>query len=157
LVDTDLKVTLLIGVAWPFLGLGFLAIHFGYLPSGVQLIGRALGLFLAGALSGLLFVKAFPKDGILFQRALIFSGYTLFLPVGLMAALIAPGPVLATVEGVPTGYILAIPFTAAAYGSMSILVGLGITAGLGAVASRLGRRTRRQPPLAAERVQVQGR
>jgi len=56
-MDRNHKVAIiLLGFAWPAAGLGFLALQFGYLPSGLNLIAQAVGLFFSGVLSGFLYL-----------------------------------------------------------------------------------------------------
>ena len=79
---------LIMGSAWPLVGLGYLALQFGYLPTGLSLFAQALGLFLAGTISGAIYLtvrRVFEKS---LGAGLINIGYLLFAPVAIMTALV---------------------------------------------------------------------
>ena len=127
-------ILILIGLAWPIVGLGFMAYHFGYLPSGLSLIAEAVGLFIAGVLSGLFYLgvrKVFKtKLGV----GLIDAGYVLFAPIAIMTALIAPG--LGEELGSPLAYVLISPIMIILYSMAAIAAGLGMTSSL-AIAAQI--------------------
>jgi hypothetical protein len=131
---------LLIGLTWPFLGLGLLALHFGYLPSGVTLASEVIGLFLAGILSGCLFMAAYTGLNSPLGRGMVHVGYLLFAPLGLMAALVAPSPI-ETATGISMfTIIIATPMAIILYGNLVVAAGLGITGGLALSAKVLASR-----------------
>lgn len=121
---------LLIGLAWPFLGLGLMALHFGYLPSGATLVAEAIGLFLAGILSGCLFMAARTGLNSSLGRGMIHLGYLLFAPLGLMAALVAPSPLEAATGISMLTLVVSVPMAIVLYGNLVVAAGLGITGGL---------------------------
>ncbi len=121
---------LLIGLAWPFLGLGLLALHFGYLPSGATLVAEIIGLFLAGILSGCLFMAAHAGLHSPLGRGMIHFGYLLFAPLGLMAALVAPNSFEAVTGISMLTIIVGVPLAIILYGNLVVAAGLGITGGL---------------------------
>lgn len=123
---------LLLGLAWPAIGLGFLAMHFNYLPAGLSLVSHAMGLFLAGVLSGFLYVTVRRVFATVLSHSLLNIGYLLFAPVGLMAALLAPG----MMEEVGSGSSLVImtPLMIILYSNTAIAAGLGLTGSLAIVA-----------------------
>lgn len=121
---------LLIGLAWPFLGFGLLALHFGYLPSGSTLVAEAIGLFLAGILSGCLFMAAYSGLNSTLGRGMVHLGYLLFAPLGLMAALVAPNPIESATGISMFTILIATPMAIIFYGNLIVAAGLGITGGL---------------------------
>ncbi|HEY44706.1 MAG TPA: hypothetical protein G4O11_12055 [Anaerolineae bacterium] len=131
---------LLIGLTWPFLGLGLMALHFGYLPSGATLVAEVIGLFLAGILSGCLFIAAYSGLNSPLGRGMIHVGYLLFAPLGLMAALVAPSPLEAATGISMFTIIIATPMAIILYGNLVVAAGLGITGGLALSAKVLASR-----------------
>ena len=131
---------LLIGLTWPFLGLGLLVLHFGYLPSGATLVAEVIGLFLAGILSGCLFMAAYTGLNSPLGRGMIHLGYFLFAPLGLMAALVAPSPLEAATGISMLTMIIATPMAIILYGNLVVAAGLGITGGLALSAKLLASR-----------------
>ena len=131
---------LLIGLAWPFLGLGLMALHFGYLPSGVTLVAEAIGLFLAGTLSGCLFMAAHTGLNSPLGRSMIHLGYLLFAPLGLMAALVAPNSLEAATGISMFTLVVGVPIAIVLYGNLVVAAGLGITGGLAISAKALASR-----------------
>jgi branched-subunit amino acid transport protein len=128
----------LIGLAWPAVGLGFMALHFGYLPSGLSLIAEAFGLFIAGALSGLLYFgirKVFKTN---LSVGLVNVGYLLFAPISIMTALIAPG--LGEEMGSPLTFVLISPIMIILYSMAAMAAGLGMTSSLAIAAQILSSR-----------------
>ena len=121
---------LLIGLTWPFLGFGLMAIHFEYLPSGVTLVAEAIGLFLAGVLSGCLFMAAHTGLNSPLGRGMIHLGYLLFAPLGLMAALVAPNSLEAATGISMLTIVVGVPMAIILYGNLVVAAGLGITGGL---------------------------
>ncbi len=132
----------LIGLAWPAVGLGFMALHFGYLPSGLSLITEVFGLFIAGVLSGLLYfgVRSVFKTNL--SVGLVNVGYLLFAPISIMTALIAPG--LGEELGSPLMFVLVSPIMIALYAMAAMAAGLGMTSSLAIAAQILSKRP--QPP-----------
>jgi hypothetical protein len=131
---------LLIGLAWPFLGLGLMALHFGYLPSGSTLVAESIGLFLAGVLSGCLFMAAYSGLDSPLGRGMIHLGYFLFAPLGLMAALVAPSPIESATGISMFTILVATPMAIILYGNLIVAAGLGITGGLALSAKVLASR-----------------
>ncbi|HEY46099.1 MAG: hypothetical protein AMJ88_12565 [Anaerolineae bacterium SM23_ 63] len=121
---------LLIGLAWPFLGLGLMALHFGYLPSGATLVAEAIGLLLAGILSGCLFMAAHTGLNSPLGRGMIHLGYLLFAPLGLMAALVAPNSLEAASNISMLTLVVGVPIAIVLYSNLVVAAGLGITGGL---------------------------
>lgn len=143
----------LLGLAWPAVGLGFLALHFDYLPSGLSLITHALGLFGAGLLSGFLYLTVRRVFATVLSRSLLNLGYLLFAPVGLMAALLAPG--MMEEAGAPASYVLITPLMIVLYSNTAIAAGLGLTGSLAIVANIVGERFQPQMEKVGDPNQVQ--
>jgi hypothetical protein len=119
----------------------------------MDLAGRAIGLFAAGAVSaGLLLVM---RAGMhtSFARGLVYFGYLLFAPLGLMAGLLAPGPFEAAGESA-VGLILVAPLAILLYAGMTVAFGLGFTGGLAVVAHSLSLRLQRHPAPAPVQVRA---
>jgi branched-subunit amino acid transport protein len=138
------------GFAWPLVGLGFMALHFGYLPSGLSLFAQGLGLFLAGTLSGALYLtvrRVFEHN---LGAGLINVGYILFAPVAIMTALVAPG--LVEEAGSPVAFILVTPIMIAIYANAAMAAGLGMTGSLAIAARILVDRSRPASEQAAESI-----
>lgn len=133
---------ILLGLAWPAIGLGFLALHFDYLPSGLSLVTHAIGLFLAGVLSGFLYLTVRRVFASLLSRSLLNIGYVLFAPVGLMAALLAPG--MMEEAGSPSSFVFVTPLMIVIYSNTAIAAGLGLTGGLAIVANIVAERLQPQ-------------
>ncbi|MCJ7567580.1 MAG: YbaK/EbsC family protein [Anaerolineales bacterium] len=133
---------ILIGLAWPAVGLGFMALHFGYLPSGLSLIAEAFGLFIAGVLSGLLYLGVRSIFKTKLGVGLVDAGYVLFAPISIMTALIAPG--LGEEIGSPLTFVLISPIMVILYSMAAMAAGLGMTSSLAIVAQILADRSK--PP-----------
>lgn len=134
-------VMLLIGLTWPFIGIGFMAINFEYLPTGVELLSQAFGLFMAGALSGsLLLILQAAKETPYWKKWVQLS-YLLFAPLCMMAALALFNPL--GLEGSGTGLLVA-PFALALVTNGALAVGMGTLAAIGVAIHRLALRI--QPP-----------
>ena len=133
----------LIGLAWPAAGLGFMALHFGYLPTGMSLIAETLGLFIAGVLSGLLYygVRNVVKTNL--SVGLVNAGYLLFAPVSIMTALIATG--MGEELGSPLTFVLISPIMIALYSMAAMAAGLGMTSSLAIAAQILSSRSESPP------------
>ncbi len=138
-MDKNRKLSLvLIGLSWPAVGLGFMALHFGYLPSGMSLIAQTVGLIIAGVLSGLLYFgvrKVFKTN---LSVGLVNAGYLLFAPISIMTALIAPG--LGEEIGSPLTFVLISPIMIALYSMAAMAAGLGMTSSLAIAAQILSDR-----------------
>jgi len=138
-MDRNRKISLvLIGLAWPAVGLGFMALHFGYLPSGMNLIAEAVGLFIAGVLSGLLYFGVRKIFKTKLSVGLVNVGYLLFAPISIMTALIAPG--LGEEVGSPLTFVLISPIMIALYSMAAMAAGLGMTSSLAIAAQILSNR-----------------
>lgn len=152
-MDKNRKFSLvLIGLAWPAVGLGFMALHFGYLPSGLSLITEVLGLFIAGVLSGLLYfgVRSVFKTNL--SVALVNVGYLLFAPISIMTALIAPG--LGEELGSPLMFVLISPIMIALYAMAAMAAGLGMTSSLAIAAQILSGRPQQPTGTIQEAVHI---
>ncbi len=142
----------LIGLAWPAVGMGFMALHFGYLPSGLNLIAEVFGLFIAGVLSGLLYfgVRSVFKTNL--SVALVNVGYLLFAPISIMTALIAPG--LGEELGSPLMFVLISPIMIALYAMAAMAAGLGMTSSLAIAAQILSGRPQQPTGTIQEAVHI---
>jgi hypothetical protein len=129
---------ILLGLAWPAIGLGFLALHFNYLPSGLSLVSHAVGLFLAGLLSGFLYLSVRRLFASVLSRSLLNIGYVLFAPIGLMAALLAPG--MMEEMGPSSSMLVMTPLMIVLYSNTAIAAGLGLTGSLAIVANIISER-----------------
>lgn len=125
---------LIMGLAWPLVGLGYMALQFGYLPSGLSLLAQGVGLFLAGALSGALYLTVRRVFENSIGALLINIGYILFAPVSIMTALVAPGMV--EEAGSPVAFVMVTPIMIALYANAAMAAGLGMTGSL-AIAARI--------------------
>jgi hypothetical protein len=125
---------IVMGLAWPLVGLGFMALNFGYLPSGLSLFAQSLGLFLAGMLSSALYLTVRRVFESSIGAGLINVGYILFAPIAIMTALIAPG--LVEEAGSPVAFILVTPIMITIYANAAMAAGLGLTGSL-AIAARI--------------------
>jgi len=149
---TKRSAILMIGLAWPAVGLGFMALHFNWLPSGLSLLTEAIGLFLAGMLSGMIFlaVRRIFEDSA--GSILVNVGYILFAPIAIMTALIAPG--MGEEYGSPLSFVLVSPIMIVLYSSAAMAAGMGLTACLGIVTRILSERFEPSPEHAAETIQI---
>jgi hypothetical protein len=143
---------LMIGLAWPAVGLGFMALHFNWLPSGLSLLAEGIGLFLSGIVSGFLFltVRHVFEDSA--GSILVNVGYVLFAPIAIMTALVAPG--LGEEYGSPLSFVLVSPLMIVMYSSAAMAAGMGLTACLGIVTKILSERFEPSPERATETVQI---
>lgn len=149
---TQRTAIVMIGLAWPAMGLGFMALHFGYLPSGLSLFAEAIGLFLSGMLSGLMFTtvnRVFEGSPGAF---LVKAGYVLFAPIAIMTALIAPGMV--EEYGSPLTFVLVSPLMILLYSSAAMAAGLGITACTAILAKIFAEILHHEPEKATENVSI---
>jgi hypothetical protein len=136
------------GLAWPLVGLGFSAIYFGYMPAGLQLIAEAIGLSVAGGISGALLLTISSGMKTPVGRGLVLVGYALFSPLALMGGLLAPAP-FESGTGSPLGLALLAPLAIIFYASAAIGIGLGFTGGLAVAAHSLALRIHRPSPVRA--------
>ncbi len=144
---------LIMGFAWPLVGLGYMALQFGYLPSGLNLIAQGVGLFLAGALSGALYLTVRRVFENSIGAGLINVGYILFAPVAIMTALVAPGMV--EEAGSPAAFVMVTPIMIALYANAAMGAGLGMTGSLAIAARILVDRSKPPSEQAVESVQYQ--
>lgn len=133
----------LMGAAWPLVGLGFHAIYFGTVPSGAAFWAVALGLFLSGSLSMGMFLAVLAGFQTPFSRGLVQLGYLLFAPLGLLAALLAPGPIEASAGFGSATFLLLSPVVITLYAGVAMGIGLGLTGGLAMAAHSLALRVQR--------------
>jgi disulfide bond formation protein DsbB len=135
------KAALLIGLSWPFIGLGFMALHFGYIPPWPALPGYAIGLFLAGAWSGLLFAVVQASLHSEPGKRLVQVGYVLFAPLGLLLSLLVPDLLLTSNSASSSIPLMtAMPAVIGLLGSLAVALGLVFTAGLAVAAHGLALR-----------------
>ena len=149
---TQRTAIVMIGLAWPAMGLGFMALHFGYLPSGLSLFAEAVGLFLSGMLSGLMFTtvnRVFEGSA---GSLLVKAGYVLFAPIAIMTALIAPG--LVEEYGSPISFVLVSPIMIVMYSTAAMAAGLGMTACTAIVAKILAEILHHEPEKATEKISI---
>jgi galactitol-specific phosphotransferase system IIC component len=99
-----------------------------------------LGLFLAGASSAGLFIVIHGRLRTRFGRLMIYSGYLLFAPIGLMTALLVPGPVEFATTVSLLGLLLMAPMTTVILGNVAVAIGLAITGGLAVISNALAQR-----------------
>ncbi len=121
---------ILVGMAWPFLGLGFTVLHFRHIPDAAEAASIVIGLFLAGVASGAFFLMFRAGLPTTFTRALLVLGYLLFAPLGLMAGLLAPATLAGAGTAESAGWFSATIFVAL-YASLAMGPGLMIMSGLG--------------------------
>ncbi len=126
-----------IGLAWALIGLGYQAIVIRYVPQGAALVAEALGLFLAGSLTGALFLRAVATMKGPMGRGLVIFGYLLFSPVGMMAGLVAPGSLEPVNGGSWLAFFLGAPVVISVTASVAVLIGLGFTGGLAVAVQRI--------------------
>ena len=141
---------LIMGFAWPLVGLGYMALQFGYLPSGLSLFAQGIGLFLAGMLSGALYLTVRRVFASNLGAGLINIGYLLFAPVSIMTALVAPG--LVEEAGSPLAFVMVTPIMIAIYANAAMAAGLGMTGSLAIAARILVDRSRPAGEQAAESI-----
>jgi disulfide bond formation protein DsbB len=135
------KAALLIGLSWPCIGLGFMALHFGYIPSWPALPAYAIGLFLAGAWSGLLFAVVQASLQSEPSKRLVQLGYVLFAPLGLLLSLLVPDLLLASNSASASLPLMTVmPAVIGLLGSLAVAVGLMFTAALAVAAHGLALR-----------------
>ncbi len=144
----------MIGSAWPFLGLGYLVIHFKYFPTGLELVGQALGLFLAGLASGALFFMFRRGMQTPAGKLMIILGYILVAPLGVMLGLLAPSTLIGPEAPSVSIQILAAPLLTAFYASLVMAVGLGVMGGLGLMMKGMAEWRAPQPELVPLHVKI---
>jgi hypothetical protein len=146
-----LMVMILIGLTWPFIGIGFMAINFEYFPTGSELLSQAFGLFMAGALSGsLLLVLQAAKETPYWKRWIRLS-YLLFAPLCMMAALALFNPL--GLESSGTALLVA-PFALALVTNGALAAGMGSLAAIGVGIHRLATRIQPSPQPQPEEVRI---
>jgi hypothetical protein len=138
-------VVLLLGLAWPLVGLGYHAIQFGSVPRGVSLAAAAVGLLLAGmATSALLLAvrAALPSD---VGRGTLLATYIMFSAVGIMAAFLVNGLLEQALGPSPITFLLVSPLLLALTATVLVGLGLGIAGGLARGVHSVVARGRRGP------------
>jgi len=128
------------GLTWVFLGIGFFSAYLGYLPSGQELAVEAVGLFLAGVISGLLYAGIRTLSKTKFGVGLVSVGYILFVPIGIMLALLVPHLINMSEAPSSLRVLILTPFAIALFSNILIAVGLGLTTGLALSATSLSDR-----------------
>jgi hypothetical protein len=112
-----------------------------------------VGLFLAGVLSGFLYLTVRRVFASVLSHSLLNIGYLLFAPIGLLAALLAPG--MMEEAGTPSSYVLITPIMIVLYSNTAIAAGLGMTGSLAIVARIVADRFQPQMKQANDSVQMQ--
>jgi branched-subunit amino acid transport protein len=120
-VKLNVKVMVLAGAAWAFIGLGLMVMHFGYVPAFSEFIGIAVGLLLAGMLTSALLLRIVALQKTPVGRWSVQLSYLLFAPIGLLTALLAPIPL----EGAGLALALLAPFLTALLASVAVMTGMG--------------------------------
>jgi branched-subunit amino acid transport protein len=139
--DKNVLPIALIGLAWPLFGLGYQSLVIRYMPTGAALVAEALGLFLAGAVTGALLLSAVDSMDRKMGRALITVGYLMFAPLGMMAALIAPTPFEPIDGGSWLTFSLVTPVLITLIASLAVAIGMGFTGGLALAMGKISHRT----------------
>jgi hypothetical protein len=127
----------LIGLSWTFIGMGYMSIQFHFLPEGPALVTEALGLFLAGYLSGALLLAVVETMESKFGRWLVIFSYLLFAPLGIMVGLLAPGAYEPVQMGTSITFAVLAPVLITMSAVMAVGLGLGFTGGLAMAAHRI--------------------
>jgi hypothetical protein len=130
------KAMVCFGLAWPFAGLGFSVVNLGYLPSGLPLMAEIAGLFLAGTISGALFLAVLAGIRTRVGKVSVAAGYAMFAPLALMGGLLAPSP-FESGTGSPVGLAIMALLAIVIYASAAIGIGLAFTGGLAVAAHSL--------------------
>lgn len=130
-MSMNMSIILLFGLAWPFLGLGFMAIYFQYIPQGLSLISQVLGLFLGGSLSGVVVLVLQSGRFTPIWKWWVQLNYLLIGPIGLLVALLLPAP-LGLEGATPTfSSMMMGPLAMALLPNAVIALGLGVMSGIG--------------------------
>ncbi len=132
-VKLNVKVLLLAGGAWAFIGLGLMMVHFGYVPSFNEFMGVTVGLLLAGMLTSALLLRLLSVQRTPLGRWAVELSYLLFAPIGLLTALMAPVPL----EGSELALLLLAPFLTALFASLAVAIGMGLVGLVAVGAHRL--------------------
>ena len=140
-MESNHKAVLLFGLAWACAGLGFSAVYYRYVPSGIELVATLIGLFTAGAISGALLLAVRSGMNTPVGKGLVVVGYALFTPIALLAGLLAPGPFEAFGRNPDIALAFLAPLAIVLYASALIGLGLALTGGLAVAAHRLALRT----------------
>lgn len=127
----------LIGVSWALIGLGYQSVVIRYVPEGGPLLAEGLGLFLAGAVTGSLFLRALDALDHPLGRMLLTMGYLMFSPLGIMAGLVAPGSLEPISGGSWVPFFLGAPVLIVISATLAVLVGMGFTGGLAMAVQKL--------------------
>ena len=135
----------LAGLAWMSLGFGILALHFGFLPTGIELLAQAVGLFLAGAISAALLAATLAGQRTALGRWSVQVGYLFFAPLGLMTALLTPAEIETGTGGLPLSSALLAALAITLLASLAVAVGLGFVGSLAMAAHAVAVRVQRRP------------
>jgi hypothetical protein len=136
------------GLAWMTLGFGILALHFGFLPSGIELVAQGVGLFLAGAISAALLTATLAGQRTPLGRFCVQVGYLFFAPLGLMMALLAPVQIETGVGAVPWSSALLAALAITLLASLAVAIGLGFTGSMAMAAHAVAVRVQRRQAVA---------
>jgi hypothetical protein len=126
----------LIGLSWVFIGMGYMSIQLHFLPDGMALVTEALGLFLAGLLSGALLLSVVENMENRLGRWLVVGGYVLFAPLGIMVGLLAPGAYEPVQIGTSITFAVLAPVLITITAVTAVGLGLGFTGGVAIAAHR---------------------
>lgn len=137
----NVKVMLLAGGAWAFIGLGLMMLHFGYVPPFSEFLAIAVGLLLAGVLTTALLLKVLSVQRTMLGVWAVQLSYLLFAPIGLLTALLAPMPM----EGAELALVLLAPFLTALLASLAVALGMGLVGLVAVGAHTISERVSERP------------
>jgi hypothetical protein len=140
-VKPNVKVMLLAGGAWAFIGLGLMMLHFGYVPPFSEFLAITVGLLLAGMLTTALLLRMLSIQRTMLGRWAVQLSYLLFAPIGLLTALLAPMPM----EGAELALRLLAPFLTALLASLAVALGMGLVGLFAVGAHQLSERVSERP------------
>lgn len=117
----------LVGLAWPFFGLGYEAIQIGYIPTGAALFSQVSGLFLAGAASSWILLSLVDGMGEGVQRIMVLTGYLLFMPLAILGALAAAVPLEPSAGQSWNALVVVVPLLILVVALIPVTVGMNLT------------------------------
>lgn len=135
--NKDVLTVTLIGVSWALIGLGYQALVIQHIPEGGPLVVAGLGLFLAGVVTGGLFLRTLEAVDNSLSRILITIGYLLFSPLGMMIGLVVSGSMEPIGGGSLVAFFFVAPLLMMLTATLAVMVGLGFTGGLAVAARRV--------------------
>jgi len=140
-VKPNVKIMLLAGGAWAFIGLGLMMMHFGYVPPFGEFLAVAVGLLLAGMLTSALLLALLSVQRTMLGRWAVQLSYLFFAPIGLLTALLVPVPL----EGAELAVMLLAPFLTALLASLAVAIGMGLVGLVAVGANQLSERLSERP------------